>query len=147
METLTQKETFVDVTRKGTCIAFFSAYQDLEVDRMMSYFTPDATVDFQPLGEGGKGKVSELGKGIWMGLMDAFPDIDNTIDTMEIEDDTVVCKVSIYGTQAKEFAGIPSKGLRFENDHIFIFQFDDDDQIKAVSVNWNHESFSQQLGV
>ena len=146
METLAQKETTTDFTRKGTCIEFFSAYQDLDTDRMIGLCTPEATVDFQPLGDGGKGKVSELGKGLWTALMDCFPDIDNTIDTMEVEDDSVICKVVIFGTQAKDFAGIESKGLRFETEHIFIFQFDEDDKITAVSINWNHASFSKQLG-
>jgi hypothetical protein len=146
METLVQKETTTDLTRKGTCIEFFSAYQDLDTDRMIGLFTTDATVDFLPLGDGGKGQVSELGKGLWTALMDCFPDIDNTIDTMEIYGDAVICKVVIFGTQAKDFAGIESKGLRFETEHIFIFQFDDEDKITAVSINWNHASFSQQLG-
>lgn len=31
METLTQKETFVDVTRKGTCIVFFRLIKILKL--------------------------------------------------------------------------------------------------------------------
>ena len=146
MKTLEQKETVVDLTRKGTCVEFFSAYQDLDTDRMIGLCTPNATVDFQPLGKDGKGQVSELGKGIWSALMDSFPDIDNTIDTFEVEGDTIICKVVIFGTQEKDFAGISTKGLKFETDHIFVFHFDNEDKITSIAINWDHADFSQQLG-
>lgn len=139
-------ETTQSLTRKGTCIEFFSAYQDHEYERMVSLCTANADVNFTPLGENGVGKVAELGKGLWAALMDSFPDIDNTIDTFEENDDAIICKVSIFGTQAKDFAGIPSKGLRFESDHIFIFRFNDDDEITSIEITWNHESFCTQLG-
>ena len=118
MKTIEQLETTTDLTRKGTCVEFFSAYQDLDIDRMVGLFTPDATIDFKPLGESGKGKVSELGRGLWSALIDAFPDLDNTIDTFDLNGDAVTCYVVIFGTQTKEFAGIPSKGLKFESDHV-----------------------------
>jgi hypothetical protein len=146
METIIKKESVTSLTRKGTCIEFFSAYQDHDYERMVSLCTTDATVDFTPLGDGGKGLVAELGKGLWSGLMDCFPDIDNTIDTFDITDSEISCKVVIFGTQAKDFAGITSKGLKFETDHIFIFKFNEEDQIVAIQITWNHESFSKQLG-
>lgn len=147
MKTIEQVETTTDLTRKGTCVEFFSAYQDLDIDRMVSLFTPDATIDFKPLGENGKGKVNELGRGLWSALIDAFPDLDNTIDTFEVNGDAVTCLVVIFGTQTKEFAGIPSKGLKFESDHVFVFEFNEDDKATSLSVDWNHASFMQQLGV
>jgi hypothetical protein len=52
----------------------------------------------------------------------------------------------IFGTQQKEFAGIPSKGLRFESDHIFIFRFNSQDKIENITINWDHGSFRHQLG-
>ncbi len=134
------------LTRKGTCIEFFSAYQEHDYDRMCSLFAADAVVNFIPLGDGGIGKVAELGKGLWSALMDCFPDIDNTIDTFEENQDEITCKVVIFGTQAKDFAGITTQGLKFENDHIFVFKFNEEDQITSVTINWDHTSFSQQLG-
>ncbi len=147
MKTIEQIETTTDLTRKGTCVEFFSAYQDLDIDRMAGLFTADAVIDFKPLGENGKGKVNELGRGLWSALIDAFPDLDNTIDTFDVDGDKVTCYVVIFGTQTKEFAGIPSKGLKFESDHIFVFEFNEDDKATSVSVDWNHESFMKQLGV
>lgn len=145
MEGTIAKESFTELTRKGTCVEFFSAYQEHDYVRMLALFAPDATIEFSPLGDRGKGTVADLGKTLWMALMDCFPDIDNTIDTFENEGNTIVCKVNIFGTQAKDFAGIVSKGLRFESDHIFIFQFDDDDNITSLVINWDHQSFCKQL--
>jgi predicted ester cyclase len=82
---------------------------------------------------------------LWLLLMDCFPDLDNTVDSATVEGDAVVCRVSIFGTQQKDFAGIPSKGLRFESDHIFIFRFSPDDVIQSISIDWNHDGFVRQL--
>ncbi len=147
MKTIEQTETTTDLTRKGTCVEFFSAYQDLDIDRMVGLFISDAIIDFKPLGESGKGKVNELGRGLWSALIDAFPNLDNTIDTFDVNGDAVTCYVVIFGTQTKEFAGISSKGLKFESDHVFVFEFNEDDKATSLSVDWNHESFSKQLGV
>ena len=144
METI-KKENLTELTRKGTCIEFFSAYQDLDTERMINLATADATVWFRPLGEDGKGLFREFGKTVWSLLIDCFPDLDNTVDSMISEGDVVECKVAIFGTQEKEFLGLPAKGLRFESDHIFIFRFNDNDQIIDLTIDWDHESFVKQL--
>ncbi|WP_247237931.1 ester cyclase [Telluribacter sp. SYSU D00476] len=144
MET-TKTENLTDLTRKGTCIEFFSAYQEMDTERMINLATPEATVWFKPLGDGGKGLFREFGKTVWSLLMDSFPDLDNTVDTITTEGDQTICKVSIFGTQQKEFMGLPAKGLRFESDHIFIFHFDENDRIKHLQINWDHDSFVNQL--
>ena len=147
MKTVTRTDSVTSLTRKGTCVEFFSAYQDHDYQRMINLCTPNADVNFTPLGAGGVGKVSELGKALWSVLMYAFPDIDNTIDSFVENGDELTCNVSIFGTQAKEFAGIPSKGLKFENDHIFVFRFDDDDKISSIIISWDHDSFQRQLSL
>jgi steroid delta-isomerase-like uncharacterized protein len=136
-----------ELSRKGTAIEFFSAYQDLEVDRMIGLCEPNGEIHFLPLGEGGKGKINELGKNLWLSLMDCFPDLDNTVtSTRADEAGNVTCEVKIFGTQAKDFAGIVSKGKKFESDHIFIFHFNQDEKIDRISIDWDHQSFSRQLG-
>ena len=89
METIKTTDTLTDLTRKGTCIEFFSAYQELDTERMINLATPEATVWFQPLGEDGKGKFQEFGKAVWGLLMDCFPDLDNTVDSMYSEDEAI----------------------------------------------------------
>lgn len=148
MKTKTQQSESIDsLSKKGTCIEFFSAYQDLDIDRMISLCSPDGTVAFEPLGDAGKGKLHETGRAIWLSVIDSFPDLDNTVksQTFNPEDNSVTCVVSIFGTQEKDFAGMPSKGLRFDSDHIFIFRFDDKGKINSLIVRWDFERFVNQL--
>jgi hypothetical protein len=55
--------------------------------------------------------------------------------------------VVIRGKQAKDFAGIPSKGKHFESDHIFIFHLNEQGKIDDIIVDWDHQDFCRQLGV
>jgi hypothetical protein len=144
METI-KKENLSELTRKGTCIEFFSAYQDLDTDRMIGLAIPAATVSFIPLGEDGKGLFREFGKGVWNLLMHCFPDLDNTVDAMVSGNEVIECKVLIFGTQKKDFLGLPAKGLRFESEHIFVFRFNADDQIVDLTIDWDHAGFVAQL--
>ncbi len=145
METLS-KTDLAEQTRKGACLAFFSAYQDMDTARMIQLATPDATVHFLPMGDDGKGSFWEFGKTVWQLLMDCFPDLDNTVDSLTSEGQVVTAHVAIFGTQAQDFMGITNKGLRFDSDHVFVFHFDDADRITNLDINWDHASFSSQLG-
>jgi predicted ester cyclase len=146
MTTQINTESITSLSRKGTCLEFFSAYQDLDIDRMIGLCDPQGEVWFQPLGEAGKGTIGEFGRTLWLALMDCFPDLDNTVDSATTDGDAVVCKVAIFGTQQKDFAGIPSKGLGFNSDHIFIFRFTPEDKIGSLTIHWDHDSFQRQLG-
>lgn len=144
METL-NKTSLTEQTRKGACLAFFSAYQDMDTARMIQLATPDATVHFQPMGDDGKGSFWEFGKVVWQLIMDCFPDVDNTVDSLTTEGDTVTAHVAIFGTQAQDFMGITNKGLKFNSDHVFVFRFDEADRITHLDINWDHAEFSNQL--
>lgn len=144
MNTLIQQK---ELSLKNACVEFMFAYQQKNVDKMLSFCDPEGSINFVPLGESGKGKIGELGRAIWTALIDAFPDIDNTLDAAVAEENnTVRCQVVIRGTQAKDFAGITSKGKHFDSDHIFIFHFNDDNKIDSITVSWNHADFCRQLG-
>ncbi len=148
MNTTTQQSETIDaLSKKGTCIEFFSAYQDFDIDRMLSLCNPQGEVFFEPLGDGGKGKIYETGKAIWSAVMDSFPDVDNTVKSQRYDETTnsVTCNVVIFGKQEKEFAGLPSKGLRFDSEHIFIFRFDDQSKIDKININWDHDRFVKLL--
>jgi hypothetical protein len=145
METLVKQDR--QLSLKNACIEFMFAYQQRNVDKMLSFCDPDGEVRFLPLGEGGIGKIGELGKAIWSGLVDSFPDIDNTLDAAVAEDDnTVRCQVVIRGTQKKDFAGISNKGRKFDSDHIFIFHVNDENKIDSIHISWDHADFQKQLG-
>lgn len=143
METTLQHE----LSLKNACVNFMFAYQQKRVDKMLSLCDINGTVEFVPLGEAGVGKIHELGKAIWQGLIGSFPDIDNTLDAAVAEDEhTVKCQVVIRGTQQKDFAGIQNKGKHFDSDHIFIFRVNDDNKIEHINITWNHDDFTRQLG-
>jgi hypothetical protein len=133
--------------RKGVCLEFFSAYQDMELDRMLGLCDPQGTISFIPLGSEYTGKIHEVGKAVWAALMDSFPDLDNTVIEQQYDEaeNAVSCKVDIFGRQQKDFAGLPALGKRFQSEHIFIFQFTEEDKIKNIQVDWQHDSFVRQL--
>ncbi|NID11835.1 ester cyclase [Fibrivirga algicola] len=145
MQTI-QHESVLESVRKGACLAFFTAYDDLDTARMIGLAAPDATVHFLPLGDGGLGTFWEFGKSVWDSLIRSFPNLSNTVDSLIAEGNTVIANVTISGTQASEFLGIPSKGFRFDSDHVFVFRFNDTDQIQSLTINWDAASFARQLG-
>ena len=142
--TIEQQQT---LSIKNACVEFMFAYQQKNIDKMLSLCDVDGIVEFASLGEAGTGKIGELGRGIWTALTDCFPDIDNTLDAAVAEDEnTVRCQVVIRGTQTKDFADIKNKGKHFDSDHIFIFRFNDDNIIEHITVTWDHEDLKKQLG-
>ena len=136
-----------ELSLKNVCVEFMFAYQKQDVNRMLSFCDPEGTVFFRPLGPDGKGKIYGLGKSLWTALIDSFPDIDNTVDATIAEDgDAIRCQVVISGTQARDFAGITSKGQHFDSDHIFIFHMNAEGKINHIEINWDHADFMKQLG-
>jgi predicted ester cyclase len=142
-----EKESLDAGSKKGVCLEFFSAYQDLEIDRMLGLCEPEGTINFQPLGKAYQGKTTEVGDRVWSSLIDSFPDLDNTVKDQIWDEthNTVTCTVDIFGTQKKEFAGIPSKGKGFTSEHIFIFHFNEEGLIREIYIDWDHDSFVSQL--
>src|SRR3954447_8097595 len=144
METTLQLEH--ELSLKNACVEFMFAYQQKNLEKMLSLCNPNGIVEFIPLGEAGRGKIGELGKAIWGGLIECFPDIDNTLDAAVAEDEnTVRCQVVIRGTQAKDFADIKNEGKHFDSDHIFIFKLNDQNIIERISITWDHADFKKQL--
>jgi predicted ester cyclase len=141
--TLSKKE--LDI--KNACVEFMFSYQQKDLKKMLSFCNPDGLIEFAPLGESGKGKITELGKTIWGMLIECFPDLDNTIDAAVAEDNNSLrCQVVIRGTQARDFADIINKGKSFDSDHIFIFHLDQNNKIDHIWINWDHADFKKQLG-
>ena len=92
---------------KSSAISFMFAYTEQDMDKMMSLCDTEGEVWFKPLGEDGRGKIGELGKGLWHALIDSFPNLNNTVDSATLDEDGHVrCQVVIRGKQAKDFAGI-----------------------------------------
>jgi predicted ester cyclase len=133
---------------KSNAIAFMFAYQQQDIENMMRLCDTEGSVWFKPLGNDGRGTIGGLGKGLWTTLIDCFPNLDNTVNSAILDPNGQVrCQVDIRGTQAKEFAGIPSKGMSFETNHIFIFHHNPDGKIDSIEIEWNHADFQRQLGM
>ena len=148
MKTAIEQQERTDVlAKKGTCIEFFSAYQDMDIDRMLGLCDHDGTISFLPLGPSYSGKIYEVGKAVWSALMDSFPDLDNTVKSQQYDEatDSVSCVVVIFGKQEKEFAGLAPKGNSFDSEHIFIFRFNEDGKITDLNITWDHDRFVTQL--
>jgi hypothetical protein len=140
-------EAIVQLQEHAAALNFFNRYNERKIEKMMELFSPTAVAVFIPLGEDGAGPVGGIGRHLWTGLIDSFPDISNTIKKSRVDQHgSLICEVTIGGTQAKDFAGIPSKGHRFDSDHIFIFRFDKQGLIESISINWDHQDFCRQLG-
>lgn len=140
------QEQSLAISWKNRSIDFIKAYQEQNVKKMLENCSENGLVSFLPLGKDGSGKIHETGKAIWTSLIDSFPTLDNTINSVVTENGRVKCDVTIRGKQEKDFGGLPSLGKSFEEDHIFIFKIDDDGFIDDISINWNHSNFVSQLG-
>jgi ketosteroid isomerase-like protein len=139
------QDRLLSISWKNRSVDFMKAYQEQDIKKMLDNCSENGTVSFLPLGEDGKGKIQETGKAIWSALIDSFPTIDNTINSVVTENRGVKCDVTIRGKQEKDFGELPSRGKSFEEDHIFIFKIDDDGFIDEISINWNHNNFIKQL--
>ena len=51
---------------KNACVQFMFAYQQRNVERMLSFCEPGGEIHFIPLGEHGKGTIGELGRTLWL---------------------------------------------------------------------------------
>jgi steroid delta-isomerase-like uncharacterized protein len=88
-----------------------------------------------------------VGKQIWSGLIDAFPDLHVTVDSEFGNDRNTAAEVTIGGTQRKDFLDIPNHGKHYELPHAFLLRFNDEGKITAITCYWDNLSFYSQLGV
>lgn len=139
---------------KATINGFFDAYRAHDVERMVDLCADNADFRYVPFEVCGRqrvlhgdGKVRTVGKAIWTALIDAFPDLSNTVTSVEADDQgNVAAQVSIGGTQAKAFGVIASTGGRYDLPHLFVFHVDPDGLIGYVAAFWDNADWKKQLG-
>jgi steroid delta-isomerase-like uncharacterized protein len=124
---------------------FFDAYDKHDVDAMLSLCSDEAQVRYVPMGAQGTGPAAEVGKTIWSGLLDAFPDLHVRPGLTFGDDRYVAAEVMIGGTQEKDFLDIPSQGRSYDLPHAFILEVDDG-MIAQVTAYWDNSDFYRQLG-
>jgi steroid delta-isomerase-like uncharacterized protein len=145
---VTSKEVRAAVT------AFFDAYRDHDVERMVDLCTENADFHYVPVEVSGRqrvirgdGKVRTIGKVFWTALIDAFPDLTNSVTSIvHDEHGNAAAEVVIAGTQAKVFGTIGNRGLHYELPHVFLFRVDPDALIDEVTAYWDSADWYRQLG-
>jgi len=134
--------------------AFFDAYRDRDVERMVEFYTDNADFHYVPFELWGRqrvirgdGKVHTIGKVIWTTLIDSFPDITNKITYITSDDQgNVAAEVMISGTQGKPFGMIGSLGLHYDLPHVFLFRVGNEGLIEEVTAYWDTADWQRQLG-
>jgi ketosteroid isomerase-like protein len=131
--------------------AFFAAYDAHEVNKMVGLCSEDAQLRYVGMGSDGEGKARELGAAIWSGLIDKFPDLHVTPQSMFGGERNVAAEVMIGGTQRKDLTfgrvHIANQGKHYELPHAFLLQVDDSKRlITEIACYWDNVSFYKQLG-
>ncbi|MBH5142000.1 nuclear transport factor 2 family protein [Rhodococcus erythropolis] len=133
---------------------FFDRYRAHDVDGMVDLCTINADFSYPPFEVWGKqrvlrgdGKVGTVGKPIWTGLINAFPNLSNVVHSVDANDEgDVVVQVDIGGTQQQPWGLILPTGKTFSEPHIFLFRLSSDGLIESLTGYWNNAGISQQLG-
>jgi steroid delta-isomerase-like uncharacterized protein len=140
-DTATRTTVAVDAAR-----SFFAAYNAHDVNRMVAACSADARLRYVPLGVQGEGRARDLGKTIWSGLIDAFPDLAVSVQSAFGDERNAAAEVMIGGTQRKDFLGIRSQGRRYDLPHAFLLETNAAGLITGITSYWDNASFYLQLG-
>ncbi|HEX4103163.1 MAG: nuclear transport factor 2 family protein [Pseudonocardiaceae bacterium] len=143
-----------EATATATVIGFFDAYRARDVEGMIELCTDNADFRYVPFEVWGRqrvlhgdGKVCTIGKPIWTALIDAFPDLINTVTSIRADGEgNVAVQADISGTQAKDFGVIACAGGDFELPHLFLFHVTGHGLIDDVVSYWDNAQWKKQLG-
>lgn len=141
-------------TATGVVGSFFDAYRRHDVDAMVEHCTDNASFNYVPYEAWGKqrvlrgdGKVRTVGKTIWAGLINSFPDLTNEVKSICGNDKgEVVAEVVIGGKQARAWANTANRGQAYAEPHLFILTVTPDGLIDEVTCYWDNSGISRQLG-
>lgn len=134
--------------------SFFEAYAAHDVDAMTDLCTHNADFHYTPFEVWGKqrvmrgdGKVCTIGKLLWKGLINAFPDLSTEVTSI-IEDGAgnIALEVTISGTQSGPWGVIAPRGGCFSEPHLFVLRVNDHELIESVTAYWDNASIYRQLG-
>ncbi|HEX2733644.1 MAG TPA: nuclear transport factor 2 family protein [Polyangiaceae bacterium] len=134
--------------------AFFDSYRLHDVDAMVSCCSELAEFHYIPFEVWGKqrvlrgdGKVRTIGKVLWTGLIQSFPDLTNEVQTLVgDESGNVAVEATLSGTQARVWGTIDNLGKRFTVRHLFRFRVNTEGLIESITAYWDSAEFQRQLG-
>ena len=138
----------------GVVTVFFDRYRAHDVEGMTDLCSMNADFSYVPVEVWGKqrvlrgdGKVRTVGKPLWTGLITSFPNLSNTVHTIDSNDDgDVVVQVDIEGTQQLPWGLIAPAGRHYREPHLFVFRVGPALLIARITAYWNDAAISQQLG-
>ena len=133
---------------------FFEAYREHDVDAMADMCTDNADFSYVPFEVWGKqrvlrgdGKVKTIGKTLWTGLINAFPDLYNEVHEVDANDaGDVLVTCDIGGTQQIAWGFAESQGRAYREPHLFVFHVGEDGLIDRIRGYWNDAGINRQLG-
>ncbi|AFA71907.1 hypothetical protein GPOL_c08410 [Gordonia polyisoprenivorans VH2] len=133
---------------------FFDAYRARDVEAMTDLCTDNADFSYIPFEVWAKqrvmrgdGKVRTVGKVIWSGLINAFPNLYNVVHHIDGNDaGDVVVACDIAGTQQSPWAFIAPAGKPFSEPHLFIMHVNDAGLIDSIRCYWDNAGVCRQLG-
>lgn len=133
-------------TAKQIAEQFFAHYRAQNVPAMLTLFAEGGTVEYVPLGL--KGLAIDIGPASWGVLIDAFPDLTNTVNQIWQDGDQRVAFVDVHigGTQTKDAFGISNQGKHYWLRHLFIIETNEAGQITQVISFWDNADWFRQLG-
>jgi steroid delta-isomerase-like uncharacterized protein len=143
-----------DTTQAAQVVTeFFAAYNRHDVDAMTDLCTDNADFSYVPFEIWGKqrvvrgdGKVRTVGKVIWSGLINSFPDLFNKVHTIDANANDVVVTCDIGGTQQIAWGPVAPAGKAFSEPHLFLFHVDGDGRIDSIRAYWDGAGINRQLG-
>ncbi|MFG2794477.1 nuclear transport factor 2 family protein [Streptomyces sp. NPDC048419] len=133
---------------------FFDRYRERDVPGMADLCDINADFSYPPFEMWGKqrvvradGKVGTVGRAIWAGFIQSFPNLSNVVHSVDANDDgDVVAQVDIGGTQQLPWGFIRPAGQSYSEPHLFIFKVNEAGLISSITAYWNNAGISQQLG-
>jgi len=152
-ETVTRPRTTAE-TAAAVVTEFFDHYRHHDVEAMTDLCSLNADFSYVPYEIWGKqrvlrgdGKVRTVGKTLWRGLINAFPDLTNEVKSVSAnEDGDVVVQVDIGGTQQLAWGFAEPAGRAYNEPHLFIFRVGEHGLIDSVTAYWDNAGISRQLG-
>lgn len=142
------------VRTTATVTAFFDAYRLQDVEAMVDCCSDGAAFEYIPFEMWGRqrvmrgaGKVRTLGKPLWTGMIDAFPDLTNTVRRITADDaGNAAAQVVLSGTQCSAWGTIANRGMSFSEPNLFVLRVDTESRIDSITCYWDCASVARQLG-
>lgn len=140
--------------REARIRQFFAAHRTHDVEGMADCCVDRAEFSYVPVEwwgrqrvARGEGTVGTVGKALWTGLFEAFPDLTNEVTSLVADGDgNVAAEVVVSGTQSAVWGTIENRRRRFSLPHLFVFRLGDAGLIERIAAYWDDAVLREQLG-